>query len=84
MKRVISAFITVIILLCSTTPFAYAEKDERFTVTNNEHTSSAEFATREIAIASFVRAVGIEKFKTNDTILNGFSDKTKISYTYVD
>ncbi len=84
MKRVISAFITVIILLCSATPFAYAEKEERFTVTNNEHTASTEFATREMAIASFIRAVGMEKFKTNDTVLNGFSDKTKISYTYID
>lgn len=84
MKRIISAFVTVIILLCSATPFAYAKKDERFTVTNNEHTAPTEFATREMAIASFIRAVGMENFKTNDTILSGFSDKTKISYTYID
>lgn len=84
MRRVISVLVSVIILLCSSAPFVYAEKDDRFTVTNNEHTDSSKFATREMAIASFIRAVGMEKFKTNDSILNGFSDKTKISYAYID
>ncbi len=84
MRRIISVFVSVIIALSLTAPFAYAEKDDRFTVTNNEYTGSAEFATREVAIASFIRAVGMEKFKTDDSILDGFSDKIKISYTYVD
>ncbi len=85
MKRVISVVISVIIALSCAAPFVvYAQKDSRFIATDNEYVGTAGFATREMAVAGFVRAVGMDKLKINESILNKYSDKAKISYTYID
>ncbi len=81
MKRIISAILTVVIVLCLSAPFAYAENG-RFTATDNSYAATAEYTTREQAAARFIKAVGIERFKTSDTILNKFSDGQKVSYAY--
>lgn len=85
MKRFISGFVSFVIGLCMWTPFAFANDDNgRYTATDSGFVSSAQYATREEAIAHFIRAVGIERFKTSDKILDKFLDKSKVSYTYKD
>lgn len=81
MKRVISALVAVVIVLCLSAPFAYAENG-RFTATDDSFSGSTNFATREQAVACFIKAVGIERFKTSDAILSGFSDSAKVSFAY--
>lgn len=84
MKRFISGLISAVIVLCACTPFAFADNDERYTAADSEFASSAQYATREEAIAYFIRTVGIERFRTSDRILDRFSDKFKVSYAYKD
>ena len=83
MKRFISGLISAVIVLCSCTPFAFADNG-RYTATGSGTLSSEQYATREEAIAYFIRTVGIERFRTSDKILNKFSDKAKVSYAYKD
>ncbi len=83
MKRILSVLLAAHIALCLSAPFSYAEQS-RYTTTDDSFEGIAEYATREQAIARFVRAVGIEKFSTDSTILNKYSDKSKISYAYLD
>lgn len=82
MKRIISIFIAMVITLFSAAPFVFADED-RFTASTDE-VASSDFATREQAIACFIRAVGIERFKTDPSILDKFSDKTKVSFALRD
>ncbi len=83
MKRFMSAFVLAVIVSCAFTPFAFAD-DDRYTATGSGTASSEQYATREEAIAYFIRTVGIERFRTSDRILNKFSDKSKVSYAYKD
>lgn len=81
MKRVISALLIVVIAFCPSALFVYAE-NSRFTATDSSFSGYTEYATREQAIACFIKAVGIERFKTDDAILNKFSDNRKVSFAY--
>lgn len=83
MKRVISGILATIIALCLSAPFVCAQ-EKTFTVTDNSFVSAEGFATREQAIACFIQAVGIERFRTSDTILERFSDMSKVSFAYRD
>lgn len=84
MKRFIAGFMSAVIVLCLCAPLAFADDDGRYTATGTGTVSSVQYATREEAIAYFIRTVGIERFRTSDKILNRFSDKSKISYAYKD
>ncbi len=84
MKRFMSAVVSAVIVLCACTPFAFADDDGKYTATGSGLVGSAQYATREEAIAYFIRTVGIERFRTSDRILDKFSDKSKVSYAYKD
>ncbi len=81
MKRIISALLAAIIVLCLSAPFVYAE-NKRYTAVDNDFEGLADYATREQAIACFIKAVGLERFKTSDTVLDKFSDSEKVSFAY--
>lgn len=81
MKRLISGILAAIIALCPSAPFVCAQ-EKTFTVTDSSFVSAEGFATREQAIACFIQAVGIERFRTSDTILERFSDMSKVSFAY--
>lgn len=83
MKRLLLIFLALQIALCFSAPLSYANPS-RYTTADGSFEGIAEYATREQAIARFVRAVGIEKFSTDSSILNKYSDKSKISYAYLD
>ena len=84
MKRFISGIISAVIVLCLCTPFTFANDDDRYNTGASGNSSSVQYATREEAIAYFIRTVGIERFRTSDRILDKFSDKSKVSYAYRD
>ncbi len=83
MKRIVALMMSAVILLCSDTSFVYADTG-KYTVTDSGFVDYSQYSTRERAIACFIRAVGIDRFNTGDQILNRFTDKSKISYTYLD
>lgn len=81
MKRIFAALCAVCIALCSYAPSVFAKKEY---TAPTEKIEGAEFATREQAVACFIKAIGIEKFRTDDDILDKFSDKDKISFSYLE
>lgn len=83
MKRIISVLVTLIMASSYSAPFVFAENG-RYTATDSGFVSAGEFATREQAVACFIKAVGIERFKTDRAILDKFSDSTRISFAYID
>lgn len=83
MKRLLSIIAAIQIALCLFAPLSCV-KAARYTTADGNAENIAEYATREQAIARFVRAVGIEKLNTDSNILNKYSDKSKISYAYTD
>lgn len=81
MKRIISALLAAIIVLCLSAPFVYAD-NKRYTAIDSDFEGTTDYATREQAVACFIKAVGLERFKTSDTILDRFSDSEKVSFAY--
>ncbi len=81
MKRILTIFLCIMVAFCASSPFSYAQN--RFTIPENQE-NQEDYATREQAIAQFVKALGIDRFNIDDSVLNKFSDKTKISYSYID
>lgn len=82
MKRFLSKLISMIIALCLSAPFVYAS-DNKYTAGGKIETYSA-LAAREQAVSCFVKAVGLDKLHTDRKILDNFSDKSKISYPYIE
>ena len=81
MKRIFAVLLAACIAVCSYAPSVFAKKE--YTVPT-EKPNSAGFVTREQAVACFITAIGIDKFRTDDDILDKFSDKNKISFSYMD
>lgn len=80
MKRFLT-ILCIMVFLCVSAPFSYAQN--RFTIPEASE-NEEDYATREQAIAQFVKALGIDKFDIDVSVLDKFSDKTKISYSYMD
>lgn len=83
MKKIISIFITTLMMLSLACPFAFAERNE-FTITDSSFVDVSEYCTREHAIARFVKTIGIDCFQADAKILDKFTDRSKISFNYVD
>ena len=82
MKRIISAWIVVLVLLVQT-PFVFADNTDNFVVHDEAYVPREKnFATREEAVASFIKAVGIDTATPNLGVLNKFSDNDKIAAVY--
>ncbi len=80
MKRIISIFLSFIVALCPLAPFVCAK--EYTDVTSYE--GDTVYATREQAIGCFVNALGVEKFKVDESFLDKYADRDRISYPYID
>lgn len=82
MKRFISTVLAVLVLLVPA-PFVFADTTNNFVVHDEAYVPrEMNFATREEAVASFVKAVGIDTRTANLDILNKFSDHDKIAAVY--
>lgn len=81
MKRLISLIMTMVIL-CSSAPFVFAD-GSKYTAASEPNIYSG-YATREQAVSCFVKAVGLERLNPDRKILDKYTDKTKISYPYID
>lgn len=82
MKRIFAVLLAACIAVCSYAPSVFAKKE--YHRIRTEKPNSAGFVTREQAVACFITAIGIDKFRTDDDILDKFSDKNKISFSYMD
>ncbi len=80
MKRVLSLLLLLSVALCFCAPSVFAKKE----YTAPETGERTDYVTREQAIACFIKAVGIDRFKSDSEILNKFSDKSKISFAYLE
>ncbi len=80
MKRIISIVLSFIVALCPLAPCVCAK--EYTDVTSYE--GDTVYATREQAIGCFVNALGVEKFKVDEGLLEKFADKDRVSYPYID
>ncbi len=79
MKQVLALLLATGLLLCSFTPFAYADYatfDETYIKENPV------YASREEAIASFMRTIGADSSSANSKSLMQFRDYGKISSSY--
>lgn len=81
MKRIISILLVGIIMLCPSASFVFADNG-KYTATDTGYLASTQYATREQAVSRFIDAVGIDRFRTDDKILDRFSDKEKVSFAY--
>ena len=81
MKRIISCLFAVIIMFYISAPFVCAQ-NTTFTSTDSTFVSSSGYATREQAVACFIKAVGADNFNTDESVLSSFTDSSKISFTY--
>ncbi len=79
MKKFFAVFLCIMVFF-SASVSSYAQK---FTVPEGAE-NRYDYATREQAIAQFVKALNIDKFNIDASVLDKFSDKTKISYSYID
>ncbi|MDO5310383.1 MAG: M13-type metalloendopeptidase [Clostridia bacterium] len=80
MKRVLSLLLLLSVALCFCAPSVFAKKE----YTAPESGERTDYVTREQAIACFIKAVGIDRFKSDSEILNKFSDKSEISFAYLE
>lgn len=82
MKRITSVIISLIITFCHFAPLTCVNAKEYTDITGGG--TATEYASREQAVGKFMDAVGTEKFSTNSSILDKYSDKGKISLAYMD
>lgn len=82
MKRLLSLIMTLMIALCSSAPFVYANEGKY--TSGSGYNAYEGYATREQAVSCFIKAVGIDRFRSDRKILDKFSDKSKVSYPYIE
>ncbi len=80
MKRMLAWILMAVLLFSSSAPsFVFAEE---YTIPDSSHNRGDDYVTREEAVASFVRAIGMDTSWTSTRILSQFADSAKIASAY--
>ena len=84
MKQIIALLVAAGIVMAVNIPFAFADNSGYIATDDTYVSHENNYATREEAVAEFVRTTGINTSDVNKNILKRFSDYGKIAGIYTD